>query len=85
MPVEDHEIHPSTQKGEDFRYGCFNRDAYADAYYAPQRFAGSDGYKPVFRYEAVRIPFRMSRDCVTARTGQAKSDPCCQGCKWIKP
>lgn len=79
-PAEDHPIHPSTQKGKDFRYGCWNRNPFHDAFYAPNRFAGSDGYKPVFRYEAVRIPFVMSRDC---KYDMARTDNSCEGCKWI--
>ena len=27
MPVHDHEIHPMTQFGEDFRYGCHSKHA----------------------------------------------------------
>ena len=26
MPVEEHSIHPSTQHGDDFRYGCHNKE-----------------------------------------------------------
>ena len=38
MPVPDHEIHPSTQKGPDFRYGCWNRpDSFSKYYWAPER------------------------------------------------
>lgn len=83
MPVDDHEIHPSTQKGDDFRYGCHNRKEYMEAYYAMQRVAGTDGFKPTWWLERVRIPHRMSRNCMTAATGQAATDPNCRGCKWI--
>ena len=82
-PVDDHPVHPSTRKGDDFRYGCWNRDEYSDAYYAQQRTAGTDGYKPTWWFERVRIPFRMSRHCVTAATGQANTDPNCRECKRI--
>ena len=85
MPVEDHPVHPSTQKGADFRYGCWNRDEYSEAYYAPQRTAGTDGYKPTWWFERVRIPFRMSRECMTAKTGWAATDPNCEGCKRRNP
>lgn len=27
MPVIDHDVHPSTMKGPDFRYGCWNLPA----------------------------------------------------------
>ena len=85
MPVDDHPVHDTTKIGADYRYGCHNRDAYKDAYSAPNRQAGTDGYKPTFWMERIRIPFRMSRDCVTARTGQAATDPYCADCKWSKP
>lgn len=85
MPVEDHPIHPSTQKGADFRYGCWNRDEYAESYYAPNRRAGANGYQPTFWMERVRIPFRMSRECMTAKIGLAVSDPNCDGCKRRNP
>lgn len=85
MPVDDHPVHPSTKKGKDFRYGCHNRDEYSEAYYAPQRTAGTDGYKPTWWFERVRIPFRMSRHCVTAATGWAANDPLCEGCKRRNP
>ena len=60
------------------KYGCHNHKPFMESYYAPQRFAGSDGYKPMFRYEAVRIPFVMSRECKYDRL----DDPQCAGCKW---
>lgn len=85
MPVEDHEVHPSTKVGKDYRYGCFNREPYNDAYYAMQRCAGTDGYKPTWWFERVRIPFRMSKQCMTAATGWAATDPFCEGCNRQHP
>ena len=81
MPVDDHPVHPSTKKGPDFRYGCWNRAEYKDAYRAPQRRHGSNGYIAIFEYEAVLVPNRMSRECMTAKTGWAATDPCCEGCE----
>lgn len=78
MPVDDHPVHPSTKKGPDFRYGCWNRGEYAESYYAPQRTAGTDGYKPTFWLERVRIPFRMSRPC---QYDLSATDWMCEGCK----
>lgn len=44
MPVDDHPIHPSTQKGKDFRYGCNNhKDRKGAHYYAPNRIYRPDG------------------------------------------
>lgn len=78
MPVIDHEVHESTKAGLDKRYGCWNKSRDFNAYYAPQRFAGSDGYKPSFRFEAVRIVNRMSKEC---RYDMSKTDYMCEGCK----
>lgn len=78
MPVEDHEVHEKVRITEDKPYGCHNRDQFADAYYAPNRFFGSDGYKPMIKLEAVRIPFTMSREC---RYDMSLKDQRCDGCK----
>lgn len=78
MPVIDHPVHKSTIKDSQHRYGCWNKDRNFKAYYAPQRFAGSDGYKPVFRFEAVRIEHAMSKEC---RYDMSITDPCCSDCK----
>lgn len=80
MPVEDHPIHPSTQKGADFRYGCHDRKPFAQSYYAPNRQAGTNGHQPTFWIERVRVEFRMRRDC---RYDLAKTDPACAGCIWM--
>ena len=62
-PVVDHAVHKMTQFDDGHRYGCHNRKDFADLYRAPQRFQTSDGYQAVFKYEAVVIPFTMSRTC----------------------
>ena len=80
MPVDDHPIHPSTQKGADFRYGCWNRGEFTEAYSAPQRRAGANGYQPTFWMERIRIPFRMSRGC---KYDMSNDDPNCAGCSRI--
>ena len=77
MPVEDHAVHEKVSIAADKPYGCYNKET-RESYYAPQRFHGSDGYKPMFRLEAVRIPFRMSREC---RYDMSLDDPRCGGCK----
>ena len=73
-PVEDHPIHPSTQKGADFRYGCHNRRPFSSGYYAPHRVYGFDG---LFTVELKWIPFAMSRDCKF----DMPNDPGCEGCR----
>ena len=66
MPVIDHPIHPSTQKGEDFRYGCWNREPFKAGYVAhPWSIA---------KY----IPHNMSTSC---KYDLSNKDPNCQGCK----
>ena len=43
MPVEDHEIHPATQHGSDFRYGCQTRIR-KDGYWVLTRKYSSAGW-----------------------------------------
>ena len=78
MPVEDHAVHEKTRIDGNHRYGCHNRKDYAESYRAPNRFQTSDGYQAVFKYEAVTIPFTMSREC---RFDMSLRDPWCEGCK----
>lgn len=78
MAVIDHAVHDKVKIAEDKPYGCHNGDRDCKGYYAPQRFSGSDGYKPMFRYEAVRVPHRMSKEC---RYDMSLTDPRCNGCK----
>lgn len=49
MPVIDHDVHPSTMKGPDFRYGCWNKPR-------PGNLVNLGGHF------GLRL-FRMSRDC----------------------
>lgn len=88
VPVDDHPIHPSTQKGADFRYGCWNREPFADAYMAPQRFAKPNKSDWSFRnftcsnedFEigTVFVFHKMSTDC---KYDMSDTDPNCKGCK----
>lgn len=78
MAVIDHAVHKKVKIAADKPYGCHNREWDSKGYYAPNRMAGSDGYKPMFRYEAVRIPHRMSQEC---RYDMSLTDPRCGGCK----
>lgn len=88
MPVDDHPIHSSTQKGADFRYGCWNRKPLADAYMAPQRFAKPDESDFVirnftcsntdFEIGTVFVLHKMSTDC---KYDMSDTDPNCKGCK----
>lgn len=78
MAVIDHEVHEKVRISEDKPYGCHNRSWDTKSYYAPNRMAGSDGYKPMFRYEAVRVEHKMSREC---RYDMSNTDPRCGGCK----
>ena len=77
-PVVDHAVHEMTRFDDSKRYGCHNRKDFADLYRAPQRFQTSDGYQAVFKYEAVTIPFTMSRTC---RYDRSLQDPWCGDCK----
>lgn len=77
MAVIDHAVHPSTKIDSSHRYGCWNRKPFMDAYYAPNRAAGTNGYSPVWFYERVRIPHVMSREC---RYDMSLTDNACDGC-----
>lgn len=80
MPVDDHPVHPSTKKGADWRYGCWNRGEFKGFYTMLvgeyQNYNGNEGYVLVEK----EVENRMSRDCKTAATGWAATDPWCQGC-----
>lgn len=80
MPVLDHPIHPSTQHGADFRYGCWNRPSrFKPDYTAPQRRFYPDGSFDVI---SVCIPFRGSHDChFDGKNGRVGDDPSCEGCR----
>lgn len=82
-PVEDHPIHPSTQKGDDFRYGCWNRKPFKKAYFAPNRYMPvlrdpKEFFKQTFVLHAKHIPHVMSTDC---RYDMSDTDPNCRECK----
>lgn len=77
MAVLDHKVHEKVKIDQGKPYGCHNGDRRMQGYYAPNRMAGSDGYKPMFRYEAVRIEHRMSKEC---RYDMSLTDPRCDGC-----
>lgn len=77
MAVEDHPVHDKTKIGPDNRYGCYNRKDFTESYRAPHRRHGSNGYIAVFEIEAVKIPFRMSREC---RYDMSLTDWQCEGC-----
>lgn len=77
MPVEDHEVHDKTKIGPDNRYECHNRAPFKEAYRAPQRRHGSNGYIAIFEFEAVLVPHRMSREC---RYDMSLTDWQCEGC-----
>lgn len=78
MPVEDHAVHSKVKEKAGTKYGCFNHPPFMGSYYAPNRFAGSDGYKPIFRFEAVKVLFRMSMEC---RYDMSLKDVKCEGCE----
>jgi hypothetical protein len=79
MPVSDHPIHPSTQKGDDFRYGCWNGARIFEGYPAPNRNLNllTGNYDLV----AVWIPYVMSTGC---KYDLSHKDPNCRGCKHVQ-
>lgn len=67
MPVVEHDIHPSTQHGEDFRYGCHNKPRPKELHL----IAGGQ-YGELY-------PYRFSTTC---RFDMSFTDPGCRGCWW---
>ncbi len=74
MPVMDHPIHPSTQHGAEFRYGCNNRNQKPRGYFVLTRH-----YFPSGEYELRNewIENTMSKGC---RNVDYKSHPGCKDC-----
>jgi hypothetical protein len=79
MPVDDHPIHPSTQKGADFRYGCWNGNRNFMGYPAPDRklnlLTGN------YDYVAVWIDYKLSKEC---RYDLSDKDRNCEGCTHVQ-
>lgn len=76
MPVEDHEVHPSTVAAAGHLYGCWGvRDGTLKQYLAPDRIYQVDGagWKATARW----IKNTMSREC---RYDMSLKDPACTGC-----
>ena len=75
MPVDDHPVHPSTKKGQDYRYGCWNgsRDFYG--YAAPDRVLNL--LTGLYELKAVWIDHKLSKEC---RYDLFAKDPACAGC-----
>lgn len=78
MAVIDHAVHEKVKIQADKPYGCHNTERNFTGYHAPNRAAGTDGYKPTWWLERVRIPHVMSRDC---RYDMSLTDARCTGCK----
>ena len=78
MPVIDHPIHPSTQKGKDFRYGCWNGDREFLGYVAPDRELNLLTGK--YELNAVWIKHELSKEC---RYDLSNKDNNCKGCKHV--
>ena len=77
MPVEQHDVHPSTRIDAGYRYGCHNRQRPAEdaGYWAPDRRHFPDG-----RWEMTQtqVPYRFSAEC---RNDVSLTDPHCTGCE----
>ena len=77
MPVIEHAVHDKVRIDANTPYGCHDRE-FSEAYSAPNRRAGTNGYQPTFWLERVRIPHTMSREC---RYDMSLQDARCGGCK----
>lgn len=77
MPVLDHETHPSTQRGEDHRYGCWNKPR------STAKVSVKDGWQklfgvPLWGQKRKLIDDFGSREC---RYDMSEKDHRCHGCK----
>jgi len=79
MPVSDHPIHPSTQKGEDFRYGCWGSNRQFMGYAAPDRSLNLLTGK--YELVAVWIDYKLSKPCMY---DLSYKDPNCRGCPHVQ-
>jgi len=78
VPVEDHEICPTTQIGSDFRYGCHSsrNPNKSTGYFAPNRVYDHKGeYVTVLKY----IPHVNTTKCRSFSLWD--TDPACAGCQ----
>ena len=79
MPVEDHPVHPSTQKGADFRYGCWNIERDSCGYWTSERVFRMDCRGETQVHIVPKwIPNVMSTDC---RYDLSAADQNCAGCE----
>ena len=74
MPVENHSIHPSTQKGKDFRHGCWNLPR------ERRKVKVQDGWTDDGRRIIKEIDDFGSIEC---RNDHSLIDWFCIGCEWI--
>lgn len=78
MPVIEHDVHPSTRVGPDYRHGCWNRPrpkvGKGGGYYAPVRRYFPDGS---FEIVSAFVSYRMSVEC---RYDVSLRDAWCEGC-----
>ena len=78
MPVEDHEICPTTQIGADWVYGCHSsrNPKKSSGYFAPNRVYDHKGeYVTVLKY----IPHANTTKCRSFALWD--TDPACAGCQ----
>ena len=75
MAVLEHDIHPRTQHGEEFRYGCHNRSWDALGYHTSVRYYRPDG---TFYFRKKFVEHRMSKEC---RFDLSLTDNGCRECK----
>lgn len=67
MPVLDHDVHPSTKVGNEYRWGCWNLPRPVLGQKVKSQFSGEE-WEYVF-----------STEC---RNDISLTDPFCRGCKW---
>ena len=84
MPVLDHEVHPSTQIGKDYRHGCWNLSRNFTGYWAQDGWEfldrDADGMPRISQPKWVWIHHNMSTEC---RNDFSLTDPFCKGCEWV--
>lgn len=73
MPVEEHEVHPATQHGDEFRYGCNNAKPRPRGYFVLTRTYYGDAYDLNNEW----VENTMSKHC---RNVDYDSHPGCRDC-----
>ena len=83
MPVEEHEVHEKVRQKDDAKYGCHNRQPYAQGYWAKDGFRMEEHEGQMYGVQQwVWVDHTMSSECRSFYLW--RSDAMCKGCKVAK-